>query len=366
MNWPICPAQGPPEDREILGVLTKGRPAGARNVDVMNAMVLRHPKPVFEGPLVQSHLPAPTLEPGTILIKIRRCGVCHTDLHEVEGELPPPKLPIVPGHQVVGQVEALGEGVTAFAKGDRVGVPWLYSSCGQCEFCLRGEENLCRDARFTGYHVDGGYADYMVARADYAYALPPQFSDTEAAPLLCAGIIGYRSLRLADVRPHGRVGLFGFGASAHLAIQMARHWGCEVFVFTRSSAHRRLAEALGAVWVGGSEDRPPHDLDSAVVFAPSGRVAIGALRVLRRGGTVAINAVHLDRIPEFDYNLLYWERTLRSVSNSTRRDAREFLELAAAIPIRVETVTFPLEAANEALQALKRAEISGAAVLAID
>lgn len=328
-------------------------------------MLLRQPKPVADHPLVLLDLPVPPLSPGEILVKVRRCGVCHTDLHTVEGELPPQKLPVIPGHQVVGVVDAVGEGVTAFARGDRVGIPWLYASCGRCEFCLRGEENLCLNVQFTGYHVDGGYAEYMVARADYAYPMPKEFTDTEAAPLLCAGIIGYRSLRLAGVRPGSRVGLFGFGASAHLAIQIARHWDCAVYVFTRTPAHRQLAERLGAAWVGTSGDQPPQLLDSAVVFAPSGRVVIDALRTLRRGGTVAINAIHLDRIPEFDYASLYWERSLRSVSNSTRRDAREFLELAARILLRVETESFPLQAANQALLALKGAEISGAAVLEI-
>ncbi len=335
------------------------------NVDLMRAMVLRQPLPVTDRPLELTDLPVPGPAPGTILVKVTRCAVCHTDLHLVEGELSALKLPIIPGHQVVGVVDAVGEGVVGFAPGDRVGVPWLYSTCSRCDFCRRGEENLCLEARFTGYHVDGGYADYMVARADFAARIPARFGDTEAAPLLCAGIIGYRSLRLATVQPGGRVGLFGFGASAHLALQMARHWGCEVYVFSRSPAHRRLAATLGATWVGGSEDRPPRPLDSAVVFAPSGHVVIDALRALRRGGTVAVNAIHLDRIPEFDYEVLYWERTLRSVSNSTRRDAHEFLQLAAAIPLRVETVTYPLEAANDALQALKRSEISGAAVLEI-
>ncbi len=328
-------------------------------------MVLPQPRPIADGPLVQRDLPRPIPGPGEILLRVKKCGVCHTDLHIVEGELPPQKLPVIPGHQVVGVVEEVGEGVRIFASGDRVGVPWLYASCGRCEYCQRGEENLCLEAVFTGYHVDGGYADYLVGRADFAYHLPGRFTDTEAAPLLCAGIIGYRSLRLAGVRPASRVGLFGFGASAHLAIQVARHWGCEVFVFTRSLAHRRLAETLGAAWVGGSQDRPPHELDSAVVFAPSGRVVIDALRQLRRGGTVAVNAVHLDRIPEFDYQWLYWERSLRSVSNATRRDGQEFLQLAAAIPVSVETVTFPLADANGALQAVKRAEISGAAVLEV-
>ncbi len=331
----------------------------------MRAMVLRQPKPVADRPLILLEQPTPSLRPGELLIKVTRCGVCHTDLHVVEGDLPAQRLPVIPGHQVVGIVDAAGEGVTTFARGDRVGVPWLYATDGRCEYCLRGDENLCVAAQFTGYHVDGGYAEYMVARADFAYPVPPEFSDTAAAPLLCAGIIGYRALRMAGVRPHSRVGLFGFGASAHLALQVARHWDCLVYVFTRTPAHRQLAERLGATWVGASGDRPPQALDSAIVFAPSGRVVASALQTVGRGGTVAINAIHLDRMPELDYTSLYWERSLRTVSNSTRQDAREFLALAARIPMRVETETFPLEAANEALLALKRGEISGAAVLEV-
>lgn len=331
----------------------------------MKAMVLRQPGPIAQAPLLPLDIPVPSPGPGEVLIKISRCGVCHTDLHIVEGDLTPQKLPVVPGHQVVGFVEQVGQDVMKFTTGDRVGVPWLYTSCGHCDHCRNGEENLCLQARFTGYDVDGGYAEYMVARADYTYRLPEGFGDAETAPLLCAGIIGYRALRLTEIRPGGRLGLFGFGASAHLAIQVARYWGCEVYVFTRTDAHRRLAEDLGAVWVGSSQDPPPHPLDGAVVFAPSGTVVIDALRQLRRGGTVAVNAVHVDHIPEFDYRLLYWERTLRSVSNSTRRDAEEFLSLAAAIPVRARIVTSRLEAANEVLQAVKHGEISGAAVLEV-
>lgn len=331
----------------------------------MKAMVLQQPGSLDSPRLTERDLPARSPGEGEILIRVSHCGVCHTDLHIVEGELPPQKLPLVPGHQVVGVVEGAGRGVTRFSPGARVGVPWLYASCGQCEYCRRGEENLCPQIMFTGYHVDGGYAEFMVARADYAYALPEAFADAEAAPLLCAGIIGYRSLRLSGIRPRERLGLFGFGASAHLAIQVARYWGCEVYVFTRSEAHRKLALDLGAAWVGTSQDRPPHELDSAVVFAPAGRVIIDALRHLRRGGTVAINAVHLDQIPAFDYDLLYWERTLRSVSNSTRREASEFLALAAEIPVRVRATLFPLRDANNALVAIERGEISGAAVLEV-
>lgn len=329
----------------------------------MKAQVLAAPMPVEQGPLALCDVPIPAPGPGEVLVRIRRCGVCHTDLHIAEGDLPARPAPVVPGHQVVGTVERTGPGVSTPRPQTRVGVAWLYAACGVCVHCRRGDENLCVDAVFTGYHVNGGYAQFVVARADFVYPLPDAFDDDAAAPLLCAGIIGYRSLRVAGARPGDRIALFGFGASAHLALQVARHWGCHVSVFFRSAAHRRLAEDLGAAWTGGPDDRPTHDLDAAVVFAPVGRIVVEALRRLRRGGTVAVNAVHLDAVPSFDYNLLYWERGLRSVSNSTRRDGREFLELAAAIPLRAHTRTYPLAEANQALLALKRGEINGAAVL---
>ncbi len=331
----------------------------------MRAVVLTAPGAVDSSVLELRDVPVPEPGPGQVRVRVRRCGVCHTDLHIAEGELPPARLPVVLGHQAVGVVDRLGPGVSAPPEGSRVGVAWVGGACGTCAYCRRGEENLCADLVCTGYHVDGGYAEYLVARADFVYPLPDGFDDDRAAPLLCAGIIGYRSLRLSGVRPGGRLGLFGFGASAHLAIQVARHWGCEVFVFTRSPARRRLAESLGAAWVGGPEDAPPAELDAAVVFAPAGEVVVEALRRLRRGGTVAVNAVHLDRLPAVDYRLLYWERVLRSVSNSTRQDGREFVELAARIPLRVEVQTFPLHEASRALTALKRGEITGAGVLAL-
>lgn len=331
----------------------------------MKSMVLPAPRPVEESPLSLRDLPTPQPGPGEILLRVRACGVCHTDLHTVEGELALPRLPVVPGHQVVGTVAEVGEGVRTFRPGDRVGVPWLYSSCGTCAFCRRGEENLCENAQFTGLHVDGGYAEYMVARADFAYPIPEHFSDAEAAPLLCAGIIGYRSLRLSEVKPGERLGLFGFGASAHLAIQVARHWGCEVFVFTRSEEHRRLAQDLGAAWTGAPDQEPPVPLDRAILFAPAGHLVHNVLRALRRGGTLAINAIHMSPIPELPYALLYWERTIRSVANSTRRDAQEFLQVAAEIPVQTTVEEYPLEEANRALAQLKRGQVRGAAVLRI-
>jgi alcohol dehydrogenase, propanol-preferring len=281
----------------------------------------------------------------------------------VEGDLVPPALPLVPGHQIVGTIDAVGNAVTHVREGDRVGVAWLAWTCGTCDFCRAGRENLCERARFTGYDVPGGYADATVADAGYVYPIASPTSDLEAAPLLCAGIIGYRSLRVAEVQPGDRVGLFGFGASAHLAIQVARHWGCEVLVFTRSEAHRALARELGAAWAGGLGDSAAGPVDRGVVFAPSGTVIAAALGHLRRGGTLAINAIYLDRIPEFPYAALYWERTLRSVANATRKDAEEFLALATELSLRVSIREVRPEEANAALADLKRGAIQGAAVL---
>ncbi len=331
----------------------------------MRAMLLRAPGPVERDPLEAVDLPAPVPGSGEVRLKISACGLCHTDLHEVEGELPPPKLPVIPGHQIVGVVDARGDGARRFTLGERVGVPWLYSTCGACVACRRGDENLCDGARFTGYHVDGGYATHAVVPEAFAYRLPRGLTDVQAAPLLCAGIIGYRALCLADVKPGERLGLFGFGASAHITIQVARFWGCEVWVFTRSAEHRGLAKALGASWVGGADDEPPGLLDRAISFAPAGSVIPLALAKLRKGGTLALAGIHLDKIPEMPYPLLYGERTLRSVTASTRRDAEALLVLAARIPIKTEVEEFPLEKANAALQRLKASRISGAGVLRI-
>ena len=331
----------------------------------MRAMRLRAPGPVERDPLEAADLPAPGPGPGEVRLKIGACGLCHTDLHEVEGELPLPKLPVIPGHQIVGVVEARGDGARRFAMGDRVGVPWLHSTCGACAACRRGDENLCDGARFTGYHVDGGYATHAVVPEAFAFRLPGGLTDVQAAPLLCAGIIGYRALCLADVKPGECLGFFGFGASAHIAIQVARFWECAVWVFARTPEHRALAKALGASWVGGTEDEPPGLLDRAISFAPVGSVIPLALAKLRKGGTLALAGIHLDRIPEMPYTLLYGERTLRSVTASTRRDADALLALAVRIPIRTEVEVFPLEEANAALQRLKAGRISGAGVLRI-
>jgi propanol-preferring alcohol dehydrogenase len=329
----------------------------------MKAMRLEEPQKIENRPLKMTDLPTPTLGQNQLLIKVSVCGICHTDLHTVEGEIIPPELPIIPGHQIVGRVIEVGDKVKNWANGDRVGIPWLYRACGKCDFCQRGEENLCRDAEFTGFHKDGGYAEFTVSDADYTLRVPDGLSDELAAPLLCAGIIGYRSLHKADVHPGERLGLVGFGASAHLAIQVARYWNCEVYVFTRSEGHKQLARELGAAWVGDSEDQTPAPLDRAILFAPVGYLVPIILEKLRPGGTLAINAIHLSPIPEFSYHLIYGERTLRSVANATYQDGVDFLRLAAEIPIRSKTQTYPLESANDALLDLKESKIDGAGVL---
>jgi len=332
----------------------------------MKAMQFHEPGPAEDRRLSLTNLPIPEPAAGEVLLRVLACGVCHTDLHTVEGEIQPPSLPVVPGHQAVGVVEAVGPGRGSQLKpGDRVGVPWLYSACGSCEFCRRGLENLCPNARFTGFHMDGGYAEYMLARGDFALPIPTKIPDDQAAPLLCAGMIGYRSLRLADLQPGERLGLVGFGASAHLAIQVARHWNCEVYVFTRSPQHRRHAEALGAAWTGGVEDQPPAFLDRAVIFAPSGGLVPLTLAKIRPAGTLAINAIHMTPIPEMSYDLIYGERTLRSVSNLTRQDGVEFLRLASEIPIRSTVTHYPLDEANQALLDVKHSRLNGEAVLLI-
>jgi propanol-preferring alcohol dehydrogenase len=329
----------------------------------MHAQLLRTPAPVETSPLLWTELDDPRPGPRQIAIRVSACGVCRTDLHAAEGELPDLRLPIVPGHQVVGEVVALGPDAAGWSVGDRAGAFWLYQSCGECAFCRRGEENLCSKAEFTGLQRNGGYAEYMLAQADFALRIPALFDDEHAAPLLCAGIIGYRSLRRAEVQPGETVGLFGFGASAHLAIQVARHWDCRVFVFTRNPSHQNLARSLGAEWAGTASDTPPAPLDRAILFAPSGALVPAVLERLRPGGTLAINAIAMTDIPAMHYPLLYDERTIRSVANATRRDAAEFLQLAAEIPIRVTVHTFPLKEANATLRLLKESKLDGAAVL---
>lgn len=327
------------------------------------AIARQAPLTAHPAPLAWQELPDPRPGPGHLLVRVRACGICHTDLHIAEGDLPAPRLPLVPGHQVVGTVDELGPGVTTWHPGERVGVAWLHQACGTCRYCREGRENLCPQATFTGFHVPGGYADYLVVPAEFAYRIPDRYTDLGAAPLLCAGIIGYRSLRQAEARPGDRVGLFGFGASAHLALQVARSWGCPVLVFTRSPAHRALALSLGATWAGGLGDPAPFELDCGVVFAPAASVVEGALTYLRPGGTLAVNAIHLDRDLAIPYGRLYRERTLRSVTNATRADGREFLALAEGAALHVEVEAVRPDQANEALGRLKRGDIRGAAVL---
>jgi propanol-preferring alcohol dehydrogenase len=330
----------------------------------MRAAVLTHPAGIASRPLEIRDIPPPIPGPGQILMRVRACGVCRTDLHVVEGELKPLGHPIIPGHQIVGELVAGDLADGDVHKAARVGVTWMAGVDGTCQYCRRGEENLCDTPAFTGYTVDGGYAEFAVARSDFAIPLPAGLDDLQAAPLLCAGVIGFRSLRVAGVQRGERVGLFGFGASAHLTLPVLRSWGCQVYVSTRGESHRKLAESLGADWVGSERDRPPVLLDRAVTFAPSGDVVIAALASLRKGGVVAINAIHLDRIPEFDYDGLLWgERQIRSVANLTRADTRDFLKLADEIALRPKVTVFRLDQANEALLAVKNDAIDGAAVL---
>jgi propanol-preferring alcohol dehydrogenase len=328
----------------------------------MIAAILTTSQDVSRRPLRIDEVPRPTLEPGYVLLKVRACGVCRTDLHIVEGDLPPIRQHLIPGHQIVGDI--VKGGTADLAAGTRVGVSWFGGTDGTCWFCRQGMENLCDAPVFTGYTVNGGYADYALARADFVFPLPAALDDLHAAPLLCAGIIGFRSLRVAGVQPGERVGLFGFGASAHLAIEVLHAWDCEVYVSTRGASHRELAKSLRAEWVGTETERPPVELDRAITFAPSGDVVVAALASLRKGGVVAINAIHLDRMPEFDYDKLLWgERQIRSIANMTRTDARDFLKIAAEIKLHPRVTKFSLQQANEALIAVKKDSIDGAAVV---
>lgn len=330
----------------------------------MKAMVLTKTGDVSGNRLELRSYATPEPKSAQVLVKIQVCGVCRTDLHVVEGELPDAILPIIPGHQAVGTVVKLGAGVSELKEGDRVGIAWLQGTCGQCEFCTSERENLCLQAKFTGYQVDGGYAEYAVVPARFAYPIPPVFSDEEAAPLLCAGIIGYRALRLSGIKPGQRLGLYGFGASAHIAIQIARHWGCQVYVSSLKSEHQELARQLGAVWVGGATEMPPDKLHGSIIFAPAGELVPPALRALNRGGTLALAGIHMSPIPSLDYDRdVFGERVIRSVTANTRQDGIDLLREAAAIPIKPHTIRFPLEEANRALQELKAGAFQGAAVL---
>ena len=330
----------------------------------MKAMLLRRHAPIADHPLEHAEIPTPEPAEGELRMRVHVCAICRTDLHVIEGDLPSRKLPVVPGHQVVGTVEALGEGSTRFPLGARVGVAWLRQTCGVCGFCKRGDENLCRVSRYTGYHADGGYAEFAVVPEGYAYAIPESFEDEQAAPLLCAGIIGYRALQRSELPRGGRLGLYGFGSSAHVVLQIALHRGCEVYVSTRGESHRALADRMGASWVGGTFDRPPVELDSAIVFAPAGPVVPAALRAVGSGGTVALAGIHMTDIPEMDYeSCLFHEKNLRSVEANTRLDGEALLREAAEIPVRPEVTVFSLDEANEALVRLKEDRIDGTGVL---
>jgi propanol-preferring alcohol dehydrogenase len=327
----------------------------------MKAAILEAPRNNRD-PLKLAEVPRPQAGPGQVLLRVRACGVCRTDLHIVEGELASKRSPLIPGHQIVGDI--VEGGTPDLPVGSRVGVSWVGGVDGTCPYCRRNLENLCDSPTFTGYTVDGGYAEYATARAGFVFPLPTSLDDLHAAPLLCAGIIGFRSLRVAGVEPGDHVGLFGFGSSASLTIGVLQAWNCKVYASTRGESHRRLATSLGATWVGDEHEKPPVELDRAVTFAPSGDVVIAALSSLRKGGVVAINAIHLDRIPQFDYDSLLWgERQIRSVANMTRADARDFLELAGKIGLHPQVTSFPLDQANNALAAIKSDSVDGSAVI---
>ena len=329
----------------------------------MQACILRSPAPIETNPLQLVDVPKPVPTGHHVLVRVSACGICRTDLHVIEGELPPRKSPITPGHQVVGVIEAAGDQAKANPIGTRVGIAWLHSTDGSCEYCKAGKENLCDHPTFTGYTVDGGYAEYALAEESFVYPIPEGFADLKAAPLLCAGIIGFRSLRLSGIERGGRLGLYGFGAAAHVAIQVARYWGADVYACTRDARHQEMALELGAVWAGGTLAEPPQKLDSAIIFAPAGEIVPAALKALKKGGTLALGGIHMSTIPPLDYDLLYQERVVRSVANNTRQDGHDFLRVAAQIPIHTQIEVFPLEEANRALNALKNDAIRGAAVL---
>ena len=327
-------------------------------------MVLDRQAPIASAPLALRDVPVPQPGPGEVRVRVRACGLCRTDLHVVEGDLPPRRLPLIPGHQVVGVVDRLGPGATRFPLGARIGIAWLRHTCGECAYCRADRENLCERSLFTGYHADGGYAEHAVVPEAFAYEIPAVFGDAEATPLLCAGIIGYRALRRSDVPPGGRLGLWGFGSSAHITIQVARSWGCEVYVATRGEKHQRLAREMGAAWVGGAADPMPTRIDAGILFAPAGELIPVALRSIEKGGTLAVAGIWVSAIPPLDYELdLFYERNLKSVTANTREDGEGLLREAAAIPIRPRVTTMPLEEANAGLQRLKNDQVEGAAVL---
>ncbi len=332
----------------------------------MKAMAVYTPAPIETNPLSAIEVPVPEPRAGEILIRVLTCGVCRTDLHVAEGDLPPRLPRVIPGHEIVGVVERCGDGCKRFRAGNRVGIAWLRETCGACLYCRRERENLCPNARFTGYDHDGGYAEAAIAREDFVYPIPASLGDEEAAPLLCAGIIGYRAIKRASVQPGSTVGLYGFGGSAHIAIQVLRHWGCRVLVMSRGDKHRELAQSLGADWIGEARERPPRLLDAAILFAPAGDLVLPALEALDRGGILAIAGIYLSPIPQLDYERhLFYEKELRSVTANTRLDGEEFMKVAGEIPIRTHTAAFGLGEANVALNMLKHDELKGAAVLRI-
>jgi alcohol dehydrogenase, propanol-preferring len=333
--------------------------------DEMKACVLKATDKIENNPLALTEVALPEPADDQLLVRVSACGVCRTDLHVIEAELPQRKMPVIPGHQVVGLVEKIGARVTRFKPGDRVGIAWLHRTDGTCEYCRAGKENLCENADFTGYTVDGGYAEYALSAEQFTYQIPENFPDEQAAPLLCAGIIGFRSLRLSGIERGGRLGFYGFGSAAHVAIQVARHWGVKVYASTRDERHQKLAMELGAEWAGGTLAEPPVKLDAAIVFAPVGEIIPAALKALKKGGTLTLAGIHMSPTPPLDYNLLYHERVIRSVANNTRQDGEDFLKIAAEIPIRTQVEIYPLSQANRALNRLKNDAIRGSAVLQV-
>jgi alcohol dehydrogenase, propanol-preferring len=331
----------------------------------MKACVLLQPAEVQSQPLQYMDVPRPEPAEGEMLVRVRCCGVCRTDLHVVEGELARRKSPIIPGHQIVGIVEKVGRGSSKYPVGSRVGIAWLHRTDGTCSYCRAGAENLCDHPDFTGYTVDGGYAEYVVAAEQFVYKIPEKFTDEQAAPLLCAGIIGFRALRLSGIQAGGKLGFYGFGAAAHVAIQVARYWKVDVYAATRDVRHQRLALELGAKWTGGTLAEPPVELDAAIVFAPAGEIVPAALKALRKGGTLVLGGIHMSPIPPLDYKLIYQERVVRTVANNTRQDGEDFLQIAAEVPIESHVQLFSLPEANRALNALKNDAIEGAAVLKV-
>jgi propanol-preferring alcohol dehydrogenase len=329
----------------------------------MKAWTLPTPAPVQTNPLKLSEIPVPEPGDGQVLVRVTACGICRTDLHVVEGELPQRQPNIVPGHQIVGVIERSGRNAQRYARGVRVGIPWLHKTCGLCAYCKSGKENLCDNPTFTGYSVNGGFAEYALADENFVYPIPDGFDDVQAAPLLCAGIIGFRCLRIAGIERGVNLGIYGFGAAGHVCLQVARYWGASVFVCTREEKHRRLAAELGAAWVGGTMDPPPEKLDASIIFAPAGELVPPALAALRKGGTLMLGGIHMSPIPSFPYPLIYHERSMRSVANNTRQDGHDFLRLAAKIPVKTEIQIFPLTQVNEALNALKHDGIRGAGVI---